>query len=272
MSESRLPDEALIAADEILEALEEFGIENEQVFDAVPECDDSVTAPREVVASYANRRYLNEGDLTTTEKSDTLRAILASSDHSITTDHKYHHKRNLESPLNNRLEDFGYEFEFQSIGADEWVEPESTHPRAFRFVATDRETGTNVTAAFRYPPNKDVRTATNQSMALAAALNDTVFDDIGLQMLYLPMGDDSYNWLLISQDRLDELEADYGENLEILGESLIRRCPKYGYTWKQIPKSQTLDHADTFDVPEPDDVYKIEENYDVQNPTIQQLW
>lgn len=272
MTERHLSDEALFAADEILEALELFSIEDERVFDAVPEYDESVTTPRAAVASFADRSYSATDGLDATEKTDVLRTILAWSDRSITTDHTYHHKRTLEGPLDDRLGDFGYGFEFRSIGVDEWVEPDSTHPRAFRFVVTDDETGTSETAAFRYPPNENARTASNQFMALAAALNDTVFSEIGLQMCYLPLGSDSYNWLVISRDRFAELESEYGENLAIWGDPLIRRRPKYGYSWKQISESPTLDHADAFTVPEPDDVYKVEEEYDVQNPTTQQLW
>lgn len=272
MSEDSIPDGALLAADEILDALAQLGITDGQVVSILTSNDDPSNTPKDAVASYADRLYRATGELSDEERTSIIRNIVAQSNKSITTDHTYHHKKNLEPLLNDRLNDFGWGFEFQSIGDNGWIEPDSTHPRAIKLVVTSAGTEEHHAATFRYPPNETARMASNQFMALATALNDTVFREIGVRLLYLPLGDDSYNWLLLSEADLSELQAKHGTNLSFSGEPLILRSPRYEYSWKQVAESPTLHHMEAFGVPEPDDVYKIEDNYDLQNPTTQLLW
>ncbi|WP_224214527.1 hypothetical protein [Natrinema longum] len=179
------------------------------------------------------------------------------------TDHTYHHKRNLEFLLNEALAEFGYGFEFRSIGADEWIEPEHPdHPRAFRLVVVDETDEPVATAAFRYPPT-DGAQPSNMFRALGTALNDTVLAAIGVRMLLLDEGSGSFKWIVVDRATLETLESEYGPRLEAFGDPLVRRGPEYEYGIHGIDTSAAIVHQSEFGVPEPDETFTIEDHYEL---------
>ncbi|GGK83660.1 hypothetical protein [Haloarcula sebkhae] len=272
MSGDNFSEAVLNAATDIVAILKEFGLSDQDILDAIMEYDGDADSPVEAVAGEFNISAPSEGAISA-NKTMVLQDVLNHSELGVVTDSRYGHKVNLEHQVDGAVNRFGYGFNFQSIGTDEWVRLKSTHPRAFRLVVTGESGETVTTATFRYPPVDDeAQKSYQQQGALGAALNDTVLSDIGLHMCYLDEGSEHWKWFIIPKATLSKLVETYGESLAVFGEPLVRRCPRYTYSWNQIDIDEATDHEDEFGVPEPPTTYKIEEAYDLSEPASQQLW
>lgn len=254
--------EAIAAANEVLEVLYRLGLEDSQIDEAVIEAPESAESLVEAIAIQGERvNSLGTRSDVAAGKTGLLQSLLVESALGVSTGPAYHLKTNLEYPLDTALAEYGYGFEFRSVGSDEWIEPDhEDHPRAFRLVVTDGSDPVS-TAAFRYPPHE--RYPSNLFRALGCGLNDTVFEDVDLQLLLVANGRDSFNWVLLDTETVTMLEDDYGPRLKIFGTPLVSRGPSYTYGWDGIDRSLAVDHETAFGVPEPDETYKIEDEYNL---------
>lgn len=263
MTADRPSADALQTAEQIVAVLRQLGLEDSDICAAAIEALDSVTEPIDAVAIHGTRLY----DLGTERQREnaptgTLQTVLSESPLGLTLDHTYHHKRNLEHNIDSIVEPFGYRFEFEPIGCDQWIEPTSeAHPRAFRLTARD-ETGEIVaTAPFRYPPVDSDWYKTNNLPALALALNRTVFAEIDIQLRCLAHGDDAHRWIAIDRQTLETLETEYGPRLEMFAAALVECEPHSGwYQW--YDPSIATDHEAQFGVSEPAETFRPERELD----------
>jgi len=254
--------EALVAAEDVVDMLRLFGLDDGQIEEAVIEAPESTEDLVEAVAIQGEQvNLLGTKSDVAAAKTGLLQDLLVESALGVATDHAYHLKSNLEYPLDSALAEYGYGFEFRPVGSDEWTEPDhEDHPRAFRLVVTDGTEPVSTTA-FRYPPHDGY--PSNLFRALGCGLNDTVLEEVGLKFLLLAEGSDSFDWMLLDAETVATLEDEYGHRLEVFGEPLVRRGPSYKYGWDGIDRSLAVDHKSEFGVPEPDDTYKIETIYDL---------
>ncbi|RZH66875.1 hypothetical protein [Natrinema altunense] len=257
-------DDAITAAADVVDVLRQFGLSDEEIVGGAIEAPDSIRdATKAVAVDGAVVRGLGTGGDPDRAKTGTVRGVLSESGRGVTVDNMYHHKRTLEVPLDRALAEFGYGFEFRSVGSDEWIEPEHPdHPRAFRLVVVDDANDPVATAAFRYPPT-DGAHPSRLCRALGTALNDTVLAAIDVRMLLLDDGSGSFKWVVVDRETLETLASAYGPTLAAFGEPLVQRGPEYKYGFREIDRSAAVDHQSEFGVPEPEETFAIERAYDL---------
>lgn len=270
MSERTPTDEAIAVAEDIVAVLRRCGFSDEEIVNGAVEAPDAATTPVDAVAHQCEVLYGggNGVNPTASVKTRVLQNVIGQSVRGITIDVPYHHKKNVEFQVDDGLHEFGYGFEFRTVGAEDWIEPDDEHhPRAFQLTVLDDTGETVSTAAFRYPPYDGIGHATTNFRALGVALNETVLDEIGVTILLLDIGDDVFHWVLFDSEALEPLESEYGPRLEIFGEPLVNRGPTFKYGWDGIDSSVATDHESVFGVSEPQDTFKLEEAFDVETST-----
>lgn len=267
-----LSDDLLGAAADVVTVLETCGLNEREVIEAAVEHGGDAETPVEAVAKELDALY-GSRSTTSAAKTGTLQQLLAASTVGVVTDSRYDHKKTLEPALDAALSNFGYGFSLESVGADEWVELDGRHPRTVHLVVTDRAGETVSSRPFRYPPVASGAWPSAQRQgALGVALNDTVFDDVGLHLCFLDQGSEHYEWVLLPAETLSTLVETYGPSVRVCDDPLVRRSPRYADSWTDVDSEHAVDHEVAFGVPEPRDTYKVEVKYDLTDPTSQPLW
>lgn len=170
------------------------------------------------------------------------------------------HAHEVAQRSNRGLRAFGYETTVDVPTSDrDSLEPQSTHPPSFHVDLQEAGGGEVVdSVTVRLPPMGSERSARTNHAAAAEALNRTVLDGVGLEIvLRISQPGDWAPFAVLTRERLDELQETYGPTVSMFGEPLLERN-LLERALDGFEADNAVDHAAEFGVPEPPETFKLE--------------
>lgn len=171
------------------------------------------------------------------------------------------HAHKVASQASRGLELFGHEMTTRIPTSDRnYLEPKSKHPPVFYvelYEKDDEKIRDEV--VIRLPPSKSERSAILNHEAVAEALNRTLLDDLGLELVWrCALPGDRAPFAILEKDRLNELQSTYGEGVSLFGKEVFERGLLERALEGYAPEN-AVDHEAEFGVPEPAETFKVEE-------------
>ena len=160
------------------------------------------------------------------------------------------------------LEHYGYETDVEFItdenATSEYPSISTTHPESFLIIFRDSETNETLDRVpFRPPPAETERKAVLNHEATAAALNQTVLHDRDVEIVQLVgFPGDHTKFAVVRQNRLDQLESQFGEGCPVFGKELVNRNLGTDALERYEPEN-ARPHRDEFGISEPENTFKL---------------